>query len=196
MANCESLDAVIREFMSTKTQVNALRFFDEAGSTVGPVFDISNTTQHPYVKARGIITRVPDDEVGEVAMHAVVPRFFRNAGIHQDASAETRSTQRRVSGASDSDTAREQEGMSMLPPLPVWRSMMFVPAHVERFVTKAQSCGADAIILDLEDSVPSAEKINARNSLIKTVRDFPASGPDIIVRINRPWRLCMAIARR
>jgi citrate lyase subunit beta/citryl-CoA lyase len=75
--------------------------------------------------------------------------------------------------------------------MPVWRSMLFVPAHVQRFVSKAHSCGADAIILDLEDSVPLVEKANARSSLITTVHDFPVSGPDIIVRINRPWRLSM-----
>ena len=35
--------------------------------------------------------------------------------------------------------------------LPLWRSMLFVPANVERFVDKAHERGADAIILDLED---------------------------------------------
>ncbi|HVY52666.1 MAG TPA: CoA ester lyase, partial [Devosia sp.] len=33
------------------------------------------------------------------------------------------------------------------------RSLLYVPAHSERFVGKAHERGADAIILDLEDSV-------------------------------------------
>ncbi len=41
---------------------------------------------------------------------------------------------------------------------PVWRSMLYVPANVERFVDKAHARGADAIIVDLEDSVLPAEK--------------------------------------
>ena len=44
----------------------------------------------------------------------------------------------------------------MTRPFPVWRSMLFVPAQVERFVARAHQRGADACILDLEDSVPPA----------------------------------------
>ena len=36
--------------------------------------------------------------------------------------------------------------------LPVWRSALFLPAHIEKFVEKAHTRGADAYILDLEDS--------------------------------------------
>ena len=35
---------------------------------------------------------------------------------------------------------------------PIWRSLLFVPASNERFIAKAHTRGADAIILDLEDS--------------------------------------------
>ena len=46
--------------------------------------------------------------------------------------------------------------------LPVWRSMMFVPVIVEKFVASAHTRNADAYILDLEDSIPPAEKARAR----------------------------------
>ena len=46
--------------------------------------------------------------------------------------------------------------------LPLWRSMLFVPTNVEKFVTSAPSRGADAYILDLEDSIPMAQKAEAR----------------------------------
>ncbi len=38
------------------------------------------------------------------------------------------------------------------------RAMLFVPVNRPRFVEKAPSVGADAIILDLEDSVADANK--------------------------------------
>jgi len=38
--------------------------------------------------------------------------------------------------------------------LPVWRSLLYVPVNVEKYVDKAHTRGADCIILDLEDSVP------------------------------------------
>src|SRR5262245_45874301 len=45
---------------------------------------------------------------------------------------------------------------------PIWRSMLFVPAHVEKFVAAAHTRGADAYLLDLEDSVPLPQKAAAR----------------------------------
>ena len=36
--------------------------------------------------------------------------------------------------------------------LPVWRSLLYVPVNVDRFVDKAHARGADAIQLDLEDA--------------------------------------------
>jgi citrate lyase beta subunit len=46
--------------------------------------------------------------------------------------------------------------------LPVWRSLAFVPATSKRFVDCASRRGADAIILDLEDSVAPSEKARAQ----------------------------------
>ena len=46
--------------------------------------------------------------------------------------------------------------------LPVWRSMMFVPVNVDKFVDSAHTRGADVIILDLEDSILPKDKERAR----------------------------------
>jgi len=75
--------------------------------------------------------------------------------------------------------------------LPSWRSALFVPAHVEKFVAKAHTRGADAIILDLEDSVPLAEKASAREGVAAAAATVAAHGLDVLVRINRPWRLAV-----
>ena len=76
--------------------------------------------------------------------------------------------------------------------LPVWRSMLFVPVHVERFVAKAADCGADAIILDLEDAVPPAEKPRARGLVRAAAAEVSRCGADVLVRINRPLREALA----
>ena len=39
-----------------------------------------------------------------------------------------------------------------------WRSLLYVPGVQERMLAKAPSLGADGLILDLEASVPPAEK--------------------------------------
>ncbi|HET9147708.1 MAG TPA: CoA ester lyase [Acetobacteraceae bacterium] len=73
--------------------------------------------------------------------------------------------------------------------LPVWRSMLFVPVIVERFVARAAERGADALILDLEDSIPPGEKERARRLVPEAAKRAGARGADVLVRVNRPWRL-------
>jgi len=44
----------------------------------------------------------------------------------------------------------------------LWRSLLFVPANQRRMLDKLNSLPADGFIFDLEDTVPPAEKANAR----------------------------------
>jgi len=75
--------------------------------------------------------------------------------------------------------------------LPVWRSMLFVPVTVEKYVARAAERGADALILDLEDSVPLAEKPRGREVLQDAAERVARNGADVVVRINRAWRLAI-----
>jgi citrate lyase subunit beta / citryl-CoA lyase len=75
--------------------------------------------------------------------------------------------------------------------LPVWRSLLFVPVTAKRFVDGAARRGADAIILDLEDSVAASEKERARNLVPEAVVIVSRGGADVVVRINRPVRMAV-----
>jgi citrate lyase subunit beta/citryl-CoA lyase len=75
--------------------------------------------------------------------------------------------------------------------VPTWRSLLYVPANARRFVDKAHQRGADAVILDLEDSVPPAEKAAARLALAAAVPRVSEGGADVLVRINQPLRLAV-----
>lgn len=66
----------------------------------------------------------------------------------------------------------------------IWRSLLYVPAVSERFLAKAQSRGADALILDLEDSVPPDRKSEARRLLTRCWPDLVKGPSDLLVRIN------------
>jgi len=68
----------------------------------------------------------------------------------------------------------------------VWRSLLYVPANNPKFIGKAHTRGADAIILDLEDSVPQMERPGARAGLADAARSVAQNGSDVLVRINRP----------
>ena len=75
------------------------------------------------------------------------------------------------------------------PDLPAWRSLLFVPIVRDAFVAKAHTRGADGIILDLEDSVPEAEKDRARTLVPAAAKEVSKGGADVLVRINRPWHV-------
>ena len=74
----------------------------------------------------------------------------------------------------------------MKPGLPVWRSLLYVPVNVEKYVDKAHTRGADCIQVDLEDSVPAAEKDRARTLVPVVAARVRRGGADVVVRINRP----------
>ena len=79
----------------------------------------------------------------------------------------------------------------MRPPPPVWRSILYVPGNVPKFIDKAHERGADCILVDLEDSVTVAEKPTARAMLPETMKKVVRGGADVAVRINRPMRLAI-----
>src|SRR4051812_28746221 len=80
----------------------------------------------------------------------------------------------------------------MTKPLPVWRSMLFVPVTNERFLANAPKRGADVIQLDLEDSIPPDQKTEARGLVRQAAVTLAAASVQVIVRINRPWRQAVA----
>ena len=67
----------------------------------------------------------------------------------------------------------------------VRRSLLIFPVNVRRFVDKVHLRGADCIIMDLEDSVPEAEKESARGLIKECIPVVGKGGGDVAVRINR-----------
>lgn len=64
-----------------------------------------------------------------------------------------------------------------------YRSMLFIPS-TERFLTKIQGVSADAVIVDLEDSIPENQKQEALQRLHEYLKQNSVDN-DIFVRINR-----------
>jgi citrate lyase subunit beta/citryl-CoA lyase len=74
---------------------------------------------------------------------------------------------------------------------PVRRSVLIVPANVPRFVGRAHLRQADAVMLDLEDSVPPDQKEAARAALAEAIPSVGRGGADVLVRINKPFELAI-----
>ena len=65
------------------------------------------------------------------------------------------------------------------------RSSMYVPGNKEDWIRKAPKYGSDALILDLEDSVPVPEKAEARVLVRNMLEELGGQKPALTVRVNR-----------
>jgi citrate lyase subunit beta/citryl-CoA lyase len=66
----------------------------------------------------------------------------------------------------------------------ILRSLLFVPGNKENMLGKALGLKPDAFVPDMEDSVPGAEKANARATIAKFVPQLAARGVPVIPRVN------------
>ncbi len=92
--------------------------------------------------------------------------------------------------------------MSLLPPL---RSLLFLPATASHLLAKATQRGADALVVDLEDSIPPDRKAEARVMARAAISDLAARGATVVLRVNSepdqwradfvdlPWRQVSAL---
>lgn len=69
------VDAALGEAIGRRTLDEMLALFETMDLTASPVYDIADITKDPHVAARGILTDVPDAELGQVRMVAPTPRL-------------------------------------------------------------------------------------------------------------------------
>jgi citrate lyase subunit beta/citryl-CoA lyase len=70
------------------------------------------------------------------------------------------------------------------------RSALYLPASNPRAIEKARTLAADAVILDLEDSVAPDAKVEARGMAADAVRAHGFGAREVVVRVNgldTPW---------
>ena len=76
-AECE---APIVEFIAARTLVENMAAFEAAEVTAAPVYDIDQFIADSHVQAREILVDVPDEEMGRIPMHGVIPRLSATPG--------------------------------------------------------------------------------------------------------------------
>lgn len=79
--NNDQLDPIVGAFIESYDQAEALEIFREAGVTVGPVHDTVGMLHDPLVRENQVMVRLPDEEVGSVAMHNVAARLSETPGL-------------------------------------------------------------------------------------------------------------------
>jgi crotonobetainyl-CoA:carnitine CoA-transferase CaiB-like acyl-CoA transferase len=74
------VDAVVGDWVGEHDLDEALRIFEEAAVTAGPVYDIAQFIDDPHVRERQIIVDLPDQDLGTIPMHNIVPRLSGTPG--------------------------------------------------------------------------------------------------------------------
>jgi citrate lyase subunit beta/citryl-CoA lyase len=66
----------------------------------------------------------------------------------------------------------------------ILRSLLFVPGNKDNMLSKALGLAPDALVPDMEDSVPTAEKASARDTIRGFLPQLAATGVPVIPRVN------------
>ena len=72
----------------------------------------------------------------------------------------------------------------IIKPLKTLRSLLFLPATAQHLLAKATERGADALVVDLEDSIPLDQKAVARPLARSAVEQLAARGATVVLRVN------------
>ncbi|MDC1194441.1 CoA transferase [Pseudomonadota bacterium] len=80
MNNQDDLDDVISKFILRYNRDDLLGIFSKEGITVGPMLDISEIIEHPYVIERNILINQVNSEFGNILMHQAFPRLSKTPG--------------------------------------------------------------------------------------------------------------------
>jgi crotonobetainyl-CoA:carnitine CoA-transferase CaiB-like acyl-CoA transferase len=78
--NAEACEAPIVAFIAARTLAKNMEVFERAEVTAAPVYDIDQFIADPHVIEREILVDLPDDDLGHLPMHNVIPRLSSTPG--------------------------------------------------------------------------------------------------------------------
>src|SRR5436309_4440495 len=78
--NAAACEEPIAAFIAARTLTENMEIFERAEVTAAPVYDIDQFIADPHVIAREILVELPDDAMGHLPMHNVIPRLSSTPG--------------------------------------------------------------------------------------------------------------------
>jgi crotonobetainyl-CoA:carnitine CoA-transferase CaiB-like acyl-CoA transferase len=78
--NAEACEAPIVAFIGARSLAENMEIFERAEVTAAPVYDIDQFMADPHVIAREILVDLPDEQIGRLPMHNVIPRLSATPG--------------------------------------------------------------------------------------------------------------------
>jgi crotonobetainyl-CoA:carnitine CoA-transferase CaiB-like acyl-CoA transferase len=80
LANAVELDGLIADWAAARPRDDALAAMAAHDAAASPIYRMGDLLTDPHVVARGSISRVPDADLGQVAMPALTPRLSATPG--------------------------------------------------------------------------------------------------------------------
>jgi len=80
MRNSDEINAIVADWIAANPLDTVMNTLAEAGVSVAPVLSNAQAAVDPHFVARKAVTKVRDDDFGEVAVPCVVPRLSRTPG--------------------------------------------------------------------------------------------------------------------
>ena len=80
LAHPDESERPVAEFIARHDCAECLAIFEAAEVTAAPIYDIDQFVADPHVQARQIVVDVPDEEIGNVTVHNVIPRLSGTPG--------------------------------------------------------------------------------------------------------------------
>jgi len=74
------LDGYVGDWIADRDREEVAKAFEEVGAAVAPVYSAADLVADPQVQAREMLTRVPDNDLGDVLQHNVLFRMADTPG--------------------------------------------------------------------------------------------------------------------
>ena len=78
--NNKELDPLVRAWMAERTLEENMAIFKRENITAAPVLDISQIVEDEHFREREILVEVPDEDLGSIPMHNIIPRLSDSPG--------------------------------------------------------------------------------------------------------------------
>lgn len=78
--HADELDGAVQEWIGARDADEVVSAFEEVHAAIAPVYDVRGVVADPQYRALGTVVRVPDPDLGDLAMQNVLFRFSRTPG--------------------------------------------------------------------------------------------------------------------
>jgi formyl-CoA transferase len=80
LKHVEELDEIIGAHIMRASAAENLKVFSGANVTIGPIYDIADLVDHPYIAGREVIVEMEDADLGALPMHNISPKLSKTPG--------------------------------------------------------------------------------------------------------------------